>query len=194
MCYRRAPNALAEKNHSWADAVPFPECINHFRTVFASEPRSKFDNFPYKVQDLKRDGVRYVGQNESELPQRTLPLKIKVAVLGSVSHPCDTLQPGVVVKPHLEYRACATDKVDDLRRWISRDVISSVHDQRFKVTGLHLLYPETGEVVVPDPRQDLADLGEELGVITDQTWMEWVDGVETLVTIVARFSNITLSD
>ena len=69
-----------------------------------------------------------------------------------------------------------------------------MHDQRFKVTGLHLLYPETGEVVVPDPRQDLADLGEELGVITDQTWMEWVDGVETLVAIVARFSNITLSD
>ena len=194
MCYRRDPNSLTVKNVSWAASVPFPQCIKHFKTVSASEPRARYDNYPYIVQDLRQNGVRYVGQGVSQLPQRTLPLKLRVTVLGSLLHPSDTLKPGVVVNPHLEYRACGTDKVNDLRRWISRDIISSVHDQRFKVTGLHLLVPETGEVVAPDPRQDLADLGEELGVITDQTWMEWVDGVETLVTIVARFSNITLSD
>ena len=104
-------------------------------------------------------------------------------------HPwrCDT--PGVVLRRRLEYLSCATDLVSSLVQWVSRDMISSVFTQH-KMSGVHILDPASGDIIVPSSTMDLGDLGEQLGVISPDTWVRWMDESEIEMAVFVTFSNI----
>ena len=143
----------------------------------------------YLEQAATRHGLRVCGQSQRSFPAQKLPLRVTVTGLDSMLHPwrCDI--PGVVLRRRLEYLSCATDPVSSLVQWVCRDIISSVHTEH-KVSGLHIIDPESGDIIVPSSSMDLGDLGEQLGIITPDTWVRWVDEPEIEMAVLVTFSSI----